>query len=80
MYEELCQSDTEKRLKMISLLTLWELDEICFRVKRCNRCPLAIHFIDKHGVSRYSCMLVSSSSSIERALAHGGHFLKMKGV
>ena len=80
MYEKLCSSVGEERLKMIADLKLYEIDLICKRVKRCAECPLGLHFVDQHNVPRICCLDISTTTKVRKILNEGGYFIATKGI
>ena len=80
MYEKLCSSVGEERLKMIADLKLYEIDLICKRVKRCAECSLGLHFVDPHKVPRVCCLDISTPTKVRKILSEGGYFVATKGI
>ena len=83
MFEDLCRAVGEERFKKIAELKLFDSDEICHRVKSCVNCPLALHYVDDVdgcNIPLILCVDLASNKQINRVLANGGHFVKLKGV
>ena len=80
MYEKLCSSLGEERLKMVAELKLVDIEYICHRVKHCRDCPLALHFVDQSGIPRICCLDIATTTKIRKIMNDGGYFIATKGI
>ena len=80
MYENLCQTVGNERIKMINELKKHEVDDICVMVEKCYNCPLALHYNDVFGVSKICCFRIVTKTQMRKILENGGYFRQLKRI
>lgn len=80
MYEELCRVVGDERFELIRELKIRDINNICKYAKNCKACPLALHYVDKLGISRICCVEYHTRRFVAEVLKEGGHFIVLKGL